>query len=412
MVSAVAWNGLRGHTWGELGTWADLLSSGEVPPDPPAEPDFGPPLWYIADLLTGKTLYTLSEVKCKASDVIGQYTSTTATIPIVTDTTSPVYLTRRQVEDLTDPRWRRMLVRVAAGVPMWGGIITGRKGGTEVNLSLQVTTIPVYLDMRVTQDHDFAQADESTIVRALIGDANVEGINIIVDAPPTGVKRDRTYRRKDGASVFKRLGELSDVEGGSEWHVFLRWRPDRSGFAIVLELRPEIGVGSGDVATFTARPTYGTTTGTEATYTLSEDCSRENFANYVVAVGDGQGDAQPESAPARSAALDAGEEPRIERRFNPSSGIVEIETLNEHARADLARDERGSELWEIVARADVTPIYGLDWRIGQYIRAELTGHRHPPTGPEAAPKPGVVLEGVRAMGWDLSEDGTKLTPKW
>lgn len=410
MVNAVTWGALRGHVWSELGPWENLLNADVPDPDPPADPDFGPPVWYICDLKTGNKLHRLPEVRCKISDVIGQYSSSTATIPIPTDTLDPCHLTQHQVEDLFHP-WRRMLIRVAAGVPMWGGIITGRKGGSEATLSVSVTTIPVYLDMRIVQDHDFVQADESTIVASLVADANVEGIGILVDAPPTGLKHDRTYRRKDGATVYKRLSELADVDGGAEWHIFLREKPDETGFVIVLELRPEIGVTEGTgLPVFTARPTYGSTTTTEATYTLTESYSREDFANYVVAVGDGQGDAQPESVPARSAALDAGEEPRIERRYSPGSSITNVSTLNAHARAEIERDQAGAQLWEITARADVTPIYGRDWRIGQTIRAQLTGHRHPPD-PDYPNRPGVIIE-RRVMGWDLSEDGTMITPKW
>lgn len=408
-VNAYTWGALAGHTWGELGTWGDLLNL-DVPEDPPADPDFGTPTWYICDILTGKILFTLPEVKCETSDVLGQYTSSTATVPIPTDTLSPVYLSKGQIRDLFWP-WRRMLVRVGAGLPMWAGVITGRERGSSSELSFPVSTLGVYLDMRIVGDHDFVNADESTIYSALLADANVEGINIFVDAPPTGVRHDRSYRRKDGVTVFKRLDELSDVENGSEWHIFLRWMPDESGFLIVLELRPEIGVQPDlPPVKIKARPSSGSDSAMDATYKLIESYSREDFANHITAVGDGQGEAQPESVPARSAALDSGQEPRIERRFNPSSGITDIETLNAHARAALARDEAGSETWEVTVSANATPIYGKDFTLGRHIKAELTGPGHPPD-PDDPTKPGVTVI-KRVMGWSLNQDGSTMTFQW
>ncbi|MFG2046128.1 hypothetical protein ACGFIW_01690 [Micromonospora sp. NPDC048935] len=353
--------------------------------------------WLGCDLVTGQIVEELPGLQPSGSigSLLGAYTSASFALPIpLAGHGAPP----RGWEAATEPG-RSMIVAVLGGVPIWAGVLLPREGGTEATAPLSCMSLEGYLDRRFVGDHVWAQQDEASVIAAgLISDANVEGINLLVDAPPTGTLRDRTYVDQDDATVYSRLRELSGVIDGPEWTIVLGWS-DSTQTAITKTVRVRKRIG---VASTTPNAVFSTVGTSNARYRYREDYGAGRGANHIVATStsSGDGETRPQSAPARDEALLAAGWPRYEHRFTAGSSITEVATLDAHAQQALALMARGARTLTISARADADPLLGTDWSIGDDIRYELTGHRHP-----------AGLVGVaRAVGWDLDVRAGVVSP--
>lgn len=200
----------------------------EQEPEPEPEPEPGPTVpttpgvirtrvrWYGADLVTGRLIAPLHDLTGTVSRQLGAATSASLTLPIPRAGPGSVPLTT--VEQATEPG-RTLVVAVVNDVPAWGGIVVVRRGGTGAVLELGCVTCEGYLDRRYVGDHAFTGVDESTIVTGLLGDAQAEGIGLLLDIPPTGRTRTRTYFDQDDATVLSRLQELMRVAEIGRAHV-------------------------------------------------------------------------------------------------------------------------------------------------------------------------------------------------
>jgi hypothetical protein len=236
------------------------------------------------------------------------------------------------------------------------------------------------------------------IAAGLLADADTEGIDIIMDVPPSGHLRDRIYRDKDNKTVFRALSELSGVVDGPELTIDYRWADGTElVIAKTVRLRPRIGVPSvapSAVFETTTASVFDTKGAAEAQYVYDEDYTDGKGANHVVAYSSGQGDSQPFSEPARDEQLLSQGWPRYEHRFQPTSSIGDVEVLNSHARSRLSDRRLGARTWTIDARWSNYPRLNQDWHIGDDVGWKLVGHRHPD---------GVVGTG-RAIGWEVDPE--------
>lgn len=384
-----------------------------VEEEPEPEPEPGPTVpttpgvirtrvrWYGCDLVSGRLIAPLHDLTGSVSRRLGTATSASLTLPVPRSGPGAVPLTT--IEQATEPG-RTMVVAVVNDVPAWAGIVLVRTGGTPGTLQLGTTSIEGYLDRRYVRDHTFTAVDESVIFAGLIGDAQIEGIGLVVDAPPTGRVRTRQFFDQDDATVLSRLQELMRVAGGPEWTIDLDWTDDtRTAVAKIARLRPRIGrAASLPTAVFrtTAASVFGSRGSSETRYEFSEDYSDGRGANHVVATSSGESEDRPQSAPARAEDLLSAGWPRWERRWSPSSSIASQDVLDDHAAAELARRQRGARTWSFEARWDQYPRLNVDWRIGDDIGWRVFGHRHPD---------GVLGQG-RAVGWDLDMQSGKVRP--
>lgn len=349
--------------------------------------------WLGCDLVTGRIIEELPDLTPSGviSDRLGAYTSAAFKLPIpLGGHGAPP----RNWEAATEPG-RTMIVAVLGDSPIWGGAVLIPDGGTEATTDIACVSLAGYLDRRYVRNHTFTQKDEALIMASLVDDANIEGIEFYIDAPPTGTLRDREYKDQDDKTVYSAMRELMGVIDGPEWTVVLDWS-DATQTAItkIVRVRKRIGYASTTPnAVFTtgsASAVVSSAGASEATYRHRVDYSAGKGANHVVATSSGQGDSRPQSDPARDEALFAAGWPRWEYRFSPSSSISDVDTLNAHARQALALMSRGARTLTISARADAYPMLGRDWNTGDDIGHELVGHRHPQG-----------LTGVaRAVGWD------------
>lgn len=382
-----------------------------VEPEPPPVPTPTPVAqavirtevtWYGCDVATGRIIHELPDVTGEIGRLLSAYHSTSLTLPIPIGGHGAIPLpTILQATGGADfLPWRSMLVAVVNDVPAWVGMLLRRRRGTEATLTMACVTPEAYFLHRKVKDHLWVQQDEVSVIAAgLVGDAGPvpgvgQGLPLVVDAPSSGQPRDREYRAVTRQSVYDQLRELTGVIDGPEWTIDVDWA-DATKQAVVLiwRGRKRIGVASIQPPIFqTAGPPELSSVGSsDATYQLAELGDGDNYANVVTAYSSGEGEDQPTSDPAIDTEVLATGMPIIERDFQPSTSIKSKDLLDGHAAAELARVRRGARLWEITARWDAYPRLGVDWRLGDDVAYDLTGHGHPD---------GVRGQG-RAVGWRL-----------
>jgi hypothetical protein len=354
--------------------------------------------WLACDVVTGRKIAELPDISAMVERVLAAYTSTDVVVPL--PLAGPGALPPALVDTATAPV-TTMVVLVVNDVPSWAGWVRDRVGGTGADLHLPCVTLEGYLRARRVRDHAWVGQDLGSVIGAgLAGDAGDlpgvgAGIGLVVDAPPTGILRDRTYLASDRQTVYDALRELAGV--GLEWTIDLDWADSRQQVVNkILRMRTRIGV-----AAVVPRAKFATESGAEVTYRLSEDNSDGRHANYVVAYAPGEGEDQPASTPAIDQdALDAGA-PVVELHWQPSSSITEVGTLDAHAVRRLAEVRHGSRLWKLSARWDRYPRLNVDWAVGDDIGWDVVGHRHPA---------GVTGVG-RAVGWVLDTATGLVSPR-
>lgn len=354
--------------------------------------------WLACDLVTGRITEELPDLRASGSisNVLGAITTAQFTLPIPLPTTATG---RFNWVGATEPGRAMFVALNDQDQPFWAGRVIRRRGGTGAVLQLGTESLEGYLDRRYIGDHEWTNQDDTSVIAAgLVGDADDEGIGFLVDAPASGQLRDRTYKDKDNKTVYRAMSELSGVIDGPEWTIDLSWQ---NGDQLVIEktvrVRPRIGVAAAEpeaVFETTSNAVFDTRGASEAQYDYDEDFTASKGANHVVAYSSGQGDSQPFSTPARDEDLLAQGWPRYEYRFQPSSSITNVSTLDSHAQARLATMRLGGRAWVIDARWSNYPRLGVDWNIGDDVAWKLVGHRHPD---------GVVGTG-RAIGWDVDPE--------
>lgn len=349
--------------------------------------------WLACDLVTGDVIAYLPMLSGTITRALGAYTQDTLTLPIPLSGPGSLGPLAWQSTEMA----RTMIVAVVNDKPAWAGTVLKPVGGTAETLSLAVISLEGYLARRYVRDHEWAQRDEAAVIAAgLVGDAQIEGIGLTIDAPATGTLRDRQYHDTDDATVYDRLTELMNVEDGPEWTIDIDWRDPKRKTSVEKIFRCYKRLG-------TAEPSavFSTRGATQARYTWTEDYSHSNGANDIMATSSGEGDDRPQSVHIRAETLIASGMPRYEYRWSPSSSIKDRGTLNQHAAARLRQIANGTTSIEIEARWDREPArWGVDWNLGDSIAFDLVGGRHP-----------AGLRGTaRAVGWRLDTGKGVITP--
>lgn len=348
--------------------------------------------WLSCDLVTGNIIAELPDVEGSVKRVIGEYTSTGLELPIPFG--GPAALPENVWDQATAPG-RTMIVPVVNDVPAAGFIVLERKGTSRsAKLELGCVSLEGYLRRRYVHNHTWTQQDEaSTIAVGLVADAQAQGIRLVIDAPPTGRLRDRTYLDMDDATVYDRLSELMNVVDGPEWTIDVDWEDDQRRSVIkIFRMRKRLGVES-------TQPdaVFSTEGAADASYEFSEDYADGNGANHILATGDGEGEDRPTSATIDDVLPGW---PRYERRFSPGNSIKRSTVLTNHARRELAQLRDGTNAWSVAVRWDAWPRLNIDWSLGDDVGLELTSHRHPY---------GVTLV-RRVIGWELDMQAGTVTP--
>lgn len=402
-VTGTGW--INGTVWNAytLTTTVEGDEPGPTPPDPTPEPVATAVArtrvtWLACDVVTGRRIMELPDATASVERVVSAYTSTDVQVPAPTG--GPGSLAYELLQSATEPV-RTLLVLVVNDVPTWGGWILERVRGTDAMWHLPCVTLEGYLRTRRVRSHKFSAADLGSVIGASVaadaGDLTGvgSGIGLVIDGPATGVLRDRTYLASDRQTVYDALRELAGI--GLEWTVDLDWADDRQQVVTkILRLRTRIGR-----ALTAPKAIFATKSESEATYQLSEDHTTGRYANYLIAYSPGEGEDQLASDPVIDQdALDAGV-PIVELHWQPSSSIIDVSVLDEHAARRLAELRHGTLTWELTARWDRYPRLNVDWALGDDIGWQAVGHGHPD---------GVSGRG-RAVGWKLDTSTGLVSPQ-
>lgn len=271
----------------------------------------------------------------------------------------------RDWEALTAP-WRFWIVAVLDdGTICWGGIITGRsRDATSGVVSISCSSPEDYLDRRYTPAKRFDQVDQSDIAAWLVRQAIPDGIPFLIDAPKSGVKRDREYNDDDAATLYKRLSDLSGVIGGPEWHIAIEWQDRQKQNAIIPVFKcgtPRIGIATDSPQSVFELP------GGLIEATLEERFGESEYATHVMAAGGGEGEDRPLSSPMIDAARENAGYPRVEVRKTFDSVTLKP-TLDTHAKGLLAALSGGVQVFTLTQKLDEYPRLGIDWHMGDDVR--------------------------------------------
>jgi hypothetical protein len=347
--------------------------------------------WYGCEIISGGVIEELPvEPQGSLGSRLGAYSSAAVNIPIPKAPAGWV--------EACEPGRTMLVLDLDYGdgpALVWGGLVLEELDGTVATAQRGLVTLEGYLDRRYVGNHTWVGADESVIVSGLVGDAQTEGIGFTLDLPAAGTTRDRTYLNKDNKTVYSALRELMGVIGGPEWTVELAWNADHSAVVKTFKLRPRIGTGVDPPAAV-----FQSAGESSASYTYRLSWGAGDGANHVVAYSSGEGDDQPFSSPARDEAGLASGFPRFEHRFQPSTSITNVSTLDGHAERALEIMRAGARAFTVSARLGAYPRLGVDWRLGDDVGMDLYGHRHP-TG---------IVATRRCIGWDLDLRAETVAP--
>jgi hypothetical protein len=378
-----------------------FIAAPYVPPTTPGSPEqIGNAVvrttveWIACDVKTGNKIAYLHGLSGQISRALGAYTSDTLTIPA--PLAGPLALGGLLDQAIgPDQLPTRMIVAVINDVPAWAGIIWRVRGGSSATIELGCATPESYLDRRFIGDFSFRRTDQAVLAAALIDAVNEEGINLTIDAPLSGVPRDRDYFDDEDATYYQRLQELMDVQSGLEWTIDLDWRTTRKQ-AVQLIFRARNRIGS-----TVPRGPLATSSEAVTTYEIVHDYGKGAGANDVLAYSSGEGEDRPQSRHVRNEAALAAGVPRVEHRFTPSTSIRDTGVLDAHAISELFRLDGGTATLAVQSRWNIEPArLKYDLELGDDVEFDLIGHMHP-TG----------LYGVgRMVGYRLDLDAGLFEP--
>jgi hypothetical protein len=338
--------------------------------------------WVSTEARTGQIITDLPNLTLPSvKQTIGQYESTTATLPI-------------NAEDAPD-NWRRATQRGAAhlillddnpadpahGIPSIGYEIIRYKPDHTDLLQLDLATVEAYLDRRfIKDDLVYTNVGQNDIAADLInryvldGAGGKNGIPIRVQYTTPGAGKQRTlttWTAISDKSVYSALTELSGLDGGPEWYIGWEWQHNPERITPVFYVGDRIGTpaaaGLGPNATYELP-------GAITSFALPDDYSSGKGANEVIAVSTAQGNTRPQSPP--QSAPDPSM-PTFEYRWTPSTSIIDVSVLTSHASAALTDMKDGAVALLMTANSDESPMLGVDYNLGDDIGFNVTAPAWP-----------------------------------
>ncbi|MFE1731662.1 hypothetical protein ACFW6X_16095 [Streptomyces bacillaris] len=287
-------------------------------------------------------------------DYIGKTGSASATVPLPNRAVAA--RARAAIEPGRTALWIERGPEIWWGGVLWTANLTSNERGF-LGLQVQAGGWASYLDHRaILHTQQAVQVDQYDIVRGLLDyAASLPGgdIGIEYDAEQlSGVKRDRTYRRYDVPRIREVIDQLAAVEGGFEWRI-ASFRDPGSGRRVKrLQLgSPVIRTGASDVVLDHPGPVMS--------YAWPIDATVRANAWQARGASDNKNQTK-ESLPLMSELLDDDEQlgigwPRLDGTSDYST-VTEQDTLDAHARADLAAALHPQTIPEVTVALDRTPL--------------------------------------------------------
>jgi hypothetical protein len=286
------------------------------------------------------------------------------------------------------------------GIPLWGAMPIRRRRSAADQVQLDLITGEGYLGSRYVGDESFAGVGQNAIFQALVESYIVEGaggrpgipIRVQVLDDGDGKERDREYFDQDDKTIYSVFQDLMGVSDGPEWTIGWEWQTSPERLTMVLYVGTRIG--SSPVAGLQPAALFGMP-GNVSAFDLTEDFGAGRGSNDVIATSSGEGDLRPQSEPARFD--DDPDRPTFEYRFSPSTSIVNVETLNEHAAKALNGMKSGVTTLELTAAVEDAPRLGVAWGLGDDVAFDL----------KAPSLPSGKSGTARVAGWERTLGGVE-----
>lgn len=307
-------------------------------------------------LVDGTVLAELSELQLtRLSYRFEEQTSETALLPW--------HGICRNWSEATVP-YQVAVLLVRGGTVLWGGIVVKRERNLgDGGVRLTLATVEHYLDSVHVGTHSYSNRDQCDIVKDLVSSTLVgHRFNLLVEASPSSIRRDRNYDAASNKTLLSVLQELANVLNGPEWCTMWR-RLDGGRYAPVLKVADHIG--SSTVVT-----TFDESVMTD--FTVSEDYTNGYGANWVLAVSTANADVHPQSD---VMTVSQPNRPIVEHVFQPSSSITNKETLNAHAQSTLLQMMNGTRTIKMGLSLLAAPMIYQEWQPGDLISWNIDDSR-------------------------------------
>lgn len=245
---------------------------------------------------------------------------------------------------------------VRDGTVLWGGIVVKRERSLEgEGIILTLVTVEHYLDSVHVGTYSYSNRDQCDIVKDLVTSTLADHrFNLLVEASPSSIRRDRNYDAESDKTLLSVLHELANVLNGPEWCTMWQ-RLDDGRYAPVLKVADRIG-SSTVVTTFDES--------VMTSFTVTEDYTNGYGANWVLAVSTADAGERPQSD---VMTVVQPNRPVVEYVFQPSSSITNKETLDAHAQSALLQMIDGTRTIKMGLNLLAAPMIYQEWQPGDLI---------------------------------------------
>lgn len=261
----------------------------------------------------------------------------------------------RNWDEATTP-YQVAILLLRESTVLWGGIVVKRERAMRgEGLTLTLATVEHYLDNVYVQDHTYTNRDQCEIVENLVTTTlKNHRFNLVVEASPSSVKRDRTYEAESDKTLLSVLQELASVLNGPEWCT--SWRAINDGhYEPVMTVADHIG-------STTPSTTFDESVMTK--FNMLEDYTNGYGANAVMAVSTADAGDRPQSD---WMIANQPNRPMLEYVFQPSTSITNKSTLNEHAKSSLLQMQNGTQTITMGLSLLSAPMVYEEWKPGDLI---------------------------------------------
>lgn len=274
---------------------------------------------------------------------------------------------------------------------LWGGIVVKRERTLQGDgLSLTLATVEHYFDSVYVRDHVYSNRDQCEIVKDLVS-STLEDHRFVfsIEASPSAIRRDRTYKESSDKTLLSALQELSNVQNGPEWCT--SWRGGDGWYMPVLTVADRVGSVT-PVTTFEEN--------VMTSFRVLEDYTAGYGSNMVVAVGSATDEDQ-----LRSDVMMAEQSyrPVVEHVVRPSSSITRKETLNAYASSALRQLQDGTNTVDMTLSLMAAPVVYEEWKPGDVVAWSIAD--------DSGRLAGFDHGEARAVGYDIDFSGVgTITP--
>lgn len=340
--------------------------------------------WIAVELVSGKPIAELPDL---------QVSKLSIRMEEITDCEAELPYDNRPVNwlDATAP-FKIALLLVHDDVVLWGGIILKRErelGGSSVSLTM--ATVEHYLDSVYITTASYSQLPQTAIIQNLVGMTAGHRFPIDCIASASGIRRDRNYTADQDKTVLSAMQELSKVINGPEWLSYWRVNNDGESYTPVIVTADRIG-SNPPVTTFDSTVLDS--------FKVLEDYSTGYGANRVQASSTAEGEVKPTSS--WHSSKDESR-PVVEYKYTPSTSIVNIPVLDQHAQQKLTELQDGTTTVSFSASLISAPELGIEWEVGDVVSYDVSD--------DEEQFPDFQSGSLRVIGYDLEFQGAWiLTP--